>query len=308
MASRPTETEQFSELVGDLYDAAVVPALWPDVLGKIAAFVEGQSAALLTKDLVGSAGNALYTFGCDPQYLQLFLDGYWKLDPTTPLLFFASQVVASIADLMPYDEYLETRFHKEWAQPQGWVDWISAVLEKSATSFAFLTVVRKEVSGRVDDELRRRMQLVVPHVRRAVIIGKVIDLKTAEATTFADTLDGLSTCMFLVDANGRIVHANEAARCMLAAGDALHSRQRQAGGRRCACRSTASRCVFGCRSRRRRSGHERNCDPVDGARWRSLCGPCASADVGGAAAHWKCVQGRRRRVHSQGDVRSSVHT
>lgn len=107
MASRPTETEQFSELVGDLYDAAVVPALWPDVLGKIAAFVEGQSAALLTKDLVGSAGNALYTFGCDPQYLQLFLDGYWKLDPTTPLLFFASQVVASIADLMPYDEYLE---------------------------------------------------------------------------------------------------------------------------------------------------------------------------------------------------------
>lgn len=133
MAVQLTETEQFSVLVGDLYDAAVVPALWPEVLGKIADFVEGQSAALLTKDLVSTAGNAHYTFGCDPHYLQLFLDGYWRFDPTTPLLFFAPDPVASIADLMPYDDYLETRFHQEWARPQGWVDWISAVLEKSAT-------------------------------------------------------------------------------------------------------------------------------------------------------------------------------
>jgi DNA-binding CsgD family transcriptional regulator/PAS domain-containing protein len=223
MAGQLTETEQFSALVGDLYDAAVVPALWPEVLGKIADFVEGQSAALLTKDLVSTAGNAHYTFGCDPHYLQLFLDGYWRFDPTTPLLYFAPDQVASIADLMPYEDYLETRFHQEWARPQGWVDWISAVLEKSATSFAFMTVVRKKGSGRVDEEVRGRMQLVVPHVRRAVVIGKVIDLKTAEATTFADTLDGLSTGMFLVDANGRIVHANAAARCMLAAGEALHA-------------------------------------------------------------------------------------
>jgi hypothetical protein len=111
---------------------------------------------------------------------------------------------------MPYDEYLETRFHKEWAQPQGWVDWVSAVLEKSATSFAFMSVIRDKPRGLVDDGARRRMRLVVPHVRRAVLIGKVIDLKTTEATTLADALDGLSAGFFLVDAGGRIVHANAA--------------------------------------------------------------------------------------------------
>jgi hypothetical protein len=170
--------ERFSHLVCEIYDSTLDPALWPGVLGNIAAFVGGQSAGLISRDSVSRAGNAHYTFGCNPHFLQIYLDRYAKLDPTTALFFFAPEQVASIADFMPYDEYLETRFHKEWVRPQGWVDWVSAVLEKSATSFAFMSVIRDETTGRVDDGARRRMGLVVPHVRRAVLIGKVIDLKS----------------------------------------------------------------------------------------------------------------------------------
>ena len=28
----------------------------------------------------------------------------------------------AVADIMPYQEFLETRFYKEWVQPQGLVD------------------------------------------------------------------------------------------------------------------------------------------------------------------------------------------
>jgi DNA-binding CsgD family transcriptional regulator len=73
----------------------------------------------------------------------------------------------------------------------------------------------------VDDQARRRMRLIVPHIRRAVLIGRMFDLKAAEAATFADTLDGLSAGMCLVDAEGRIVHANAAGHAILAAGDIL---------------------------------------------------------------------------------------
>jgi DNA-binding CsgD family transcriptional regulator/PAS domain-containing protein len=219
--------KRFSRLVGEIYDSTLDPSLWPDVLGKIAAFVGGQSAGLISRDSVSKSGNAHYTFGCNSHYLQLYLDRYAKLDPTTALFFFAPEQVASVADFMPYDEYLETRFHKEWARPQGWVDWVSAVLEKSATSFAFMSVIRDKTRGRVDDGARRRMRLVVPHARRAVLISKVIDLKSTEATTLADALDGLSAGFFLVDERGRIVHANAAGHAMLAAANFL----RASGGR-----------------------------------------------------------------------------
>jgi DNA-binding CsgD family transcriptional regulator len=68
---------------------------------------------------------------------------------------------------------------------------------------------------------RARLRLLAPHLRRAILIGKVIDLKVIEAATFADALDGLSAGMFLVDANARMVHANTAGHAILAAGDFL---------------------------------------------------------------------------------------
>ena len=46
------------------------------------------------------------------------------------------------------------------------------------------------------------MRLLVPHVRRSAMIGKLINLSRVEAAAMADTLDGLQAGMFLVDAAG----------------------------------------------------------------------------------------------------------
>ena len=108
-------------------------------------------------------------------------------------------------------------------RPHGWVDVASAVVEKSATSCTFLSVVRHEATGVVDDEMRRRMALVIPHVRRAYLIGKTINLGQAEAACFSDILDGLSAGMILVDGIGRVVHANAAGNAILGAADFLRT-------------------------------------------------------------------------------------
>jgi len=65
------------------------------------------------------------------------------------------------------------------------------------------------------------MRLLVPHFRRAILIGKVIDLHKVEAAAFADTLDGLAAGMFIVDGDARIVHANLRGRALLAESDVL---------------------------------------------------------------------------------------
>jgi DNA-binding CsgD family transcriptional regulator len=218
------ETEQLSTLIGDIYDAALEPPLWTDVLGKAARFVGGPAAALFSKDAASKTGGVAYDYGIEPRYRQLYFDQYIKLDPATTGHFFAKiEEPMATADLMPYDDFLETRFYKEWAQPQSLMDMLSSVLDKSATSVALFGVFRHERDGVVDDEMRRRMRLIVPHIRRAVLIAKVIDLSKVEASTFADTLDGLSAGMFLVDRGARIVHANAAGHVILATGDFLRA-------------------------------------------------------------------------------------
>jgi DNA-binding CsgD family transcriptional regulator/PAS domain-containing protein len=219
------EAALLSLLIGDIYDAALDPSLWPGVLRKAAQFVGGSSATLFAKDAHRKHGQIYHDDGgIDPHYVQLYFEKYVKLDPATTGQYFADveQPIAT-ADLMPYEEFLESRMYREWAQPQGLVDFVSAVLEKSATSIAMFGVFRHERDGVVDEETRRRMRLIVPHIRRAALISKVIDLRTAEAATFADAFDGLTAGMLLVDGQGRIVHANAAAHALLAAGHPLRA-------------------------------------------------------------------------------------
>src|SRR5262245_40369447 len=218
-----SDAEGLSALIGDIYDAALDSALWPDVLAKSARFVGGFTAALFFKDAARKSGNLFYETGqIDPHYRKLYFDSYVKLDPLTTgqALADIEQPVA-VSDVMPYDEFLETRFYKEWARPQQLVDCLTAVLEKSATGAALFGVFRDARPGPADDEMRRRMRLIVPHIRRAAVIGRVIDLKQAEAATFVNTFNDISAGMFLVDASGRIVHANASGHAMLAQGSLL---------------------------------------------------------------------------------------
>lgn len=208
-------------LIGHIYDAALDPALWTSVLARIGEFVGGQAGGILSKDSVSKASTPYYHFGVDPYYVRIYSETHSKFDPVSTLPFFDIEQIVSLPELVPYDEFCEGRFFHEWMRPQGLVDAANSVLEKSALSCSFLTILRDEARGIVDDEMRRCMALIVPHVRRAVLISKVIDLKQAEAATFADMLDGLSAGMFLVAAEGRIVHANAAGHGMLSAGDVL---------------------------------------------------------------------------------------
>ena len=207
------------------------------MLAKCARFVGGSAASIYWKDTASKSGSATYDDGViDPYYRQLYFEKYIKFDPTSTGLFFAGiGEPQATADIVPYDEFLETRFYREWVRPQGLVDSLNAVLDKSATSLAAFVVFLHERDGLADDARRRRMRLITPHLRRAVLIGRVIDLRTAEAATFVETLDGLSAAMFLVDAHGRIVHANAAGHALLAEGSVL-----SASGRKLAAHDTSA--------------------------------------------------------------------
>jgi DNA-binding CsgD family transcriptional regulator len=220
------EADRLSGLIGEIYDAALDALLWPEIVGKAGRFVGGPVAAIFAKSPTSLTGAVYYHSGSyhsgdrDRSYRQLYFDKYIKLDPMTTAQYFADvEQPMAVTDIMPYREFVETQFYKEWVQPQGIVDAVTAVLDKSVTSAALFGVFRYQSDGLVDDETRRRMRLIAPHIRRAVLISRLIDLKAADAASLAGTLDGLSAAMCVVDASGRIVHANTAAYVMLDDGD-----------------------------------------------------------------------------------------
>jgi len=220
---RMSELKRFPSLIGDIYEAILDKSVWSDVLGNVAQFVGAQAGALLWRNSSQSIDD-IHTFGIKSPSLETYKEQYAILDPTTkPLLLRDVGEVASTTDIISYSEYVESRFYTEWVKPQGFVDSWQASLDKSAPTSVHLIFWRNSKNGNESDATRDRMRFIVPHLRRAVLISNLVDHGKAEAALFGDTLDGIAAGLFLVDASGRILHANASGQALLARGMVLRA-------------------------------------------------------------------------------------
>jgi DNA-binding CsgD family transcriptional regulator len=214
------ESGRLSRLIGDIYDTALDSSLWPGVLEDAAGFVGGCAASVVSKDVAQRNLQLFYQYGTEPFYLKIYQEKYVRMDPSTNCQLFAEVGdLICTDDFMDYDEFLQTRFYREWALPQGLIDGAMGILHKTSTEVAMFGVFFHERDGRVDEAVRRRMNLLIPHVRRAVLVGKLLATEKSQAAELADTFDELHAGVFLVDAKGRIVHVNVAGRGLLAKRD-----------------------------------------------------------------------------------------
>jgi DNA-binding CsgD family transcriptional regulator len=206
------ESEALSLLIEQLYDAVVDSTKWSAALESISSFVGGSAANLFWQDAGTNEAAIFHSWNENPYYTQLYFDKYASLNPYFPALAFAEvgKVVAG-ADLIPHDEFRQTRFYLEWVKPQNFIDVIGANLELTATSSSFFSIRRHESHGIVDDVTRRRCQLVVPHVKRAVCIGKIIENGRTQGHLLENALERMSSAAMVVTETGKIIFANRKA-------------------------------------------------------------------------------------------------
>jgi DNA-binding CsgD family transcriptional regulator len=217
-----SEAKRLSLLIGEIYDAALNPELWSGVLEQVCAYMSGCAAYIYSEDAVNKSANKYYSWGDDPEYSRLYLEKYVKMNPFSAAAFLIEVgEIKRIYDVVPYREVVETRFYKEWMRPQGQLDNIFATLDKSTTSYAAFSVIRSDRQKFFDQAARQRMILIVPHVRRSVLIGNVIDLHKTETAALTETLAGLAAGVFLVDAKGGIAFTNSAGQILLDDGHIL---------------------------------------------------------------------------------------
>jgi DNA-binding CsgD family transcriptional regulator len=218
-----SEVEQFSAFIGEIYEAAVNTSRWTDVIGKAARFVGGCSAVVFSRDVENRSGKLHHHSGrISNNSLQTYFKKYIRYDPLMVQRNAAElDEPVAITDVLPYNEFVNTRFYKEWAQPQGLVDFIVSVLDQSEANAWCFGVFRHESDGLVDDRTRQRMRLIIPHIRRTMQLNKLMDIKVSENATFTNTLDNLSAGVCLVSADGLIIHANKAGHAILDRSDYL---------------------------------------------------------------------------------------
>ncbi|WP_426609533.1 helix-turn-helix transcriptional regulator [Bradyrhizobium sp. McL0616] len=213
---------RFSSLVGDIYDAAIDPTQRSAALEQVAGFVGGSAVTILSRDTARLSIEIHQHFGTESRFRQLYRDRYVELDALLDRhLDIASEQAIGVTDIMPYSDFLATSFYREWMEPQGAVDLATVTLERSNTRTTVLQVLRGRSRGTVDDSMRERMRLLAPHIQRSRVMGRQIRARSHTVADLVEVLDGLSTAICLFDAEGRVVHANEACRQLFVDGDLL---------------------------------------------------------------------------------------
>ena len=166
-------------------------------------------------------------FNDDPYYSKLYFEKYLPMNPVFPAAtFMETGVVHTTNDIIPQSELVKTRFYKEWIEPQGIVDAIAVNLEKGTTRSSLLNIRMHESDGVADEQALRRTGLLVPHLQRAVAIGRLFDQGKAVESALTETLDHVEAAVFLAGADGHIAFANAPAMALLDEGNLV----RQTGG------------------------------------------------------------------------------
>ncbi len=213
-----TDTKQFSDAIGLLYDCILEPARWTEALGALSGFVGGSSALLFHQDHRQQTGAFLQSYNADPHWTQLYFQKYVGLNPVLPLTtFMDAGSCSSFSRLIDMDEFKASQFYVEWAAPQQYLDVVVTILDKSASAMGMFGVTRLDHEGLAGDAEIQRMELVAPHVRRAVTMARLFDGVRGWARGMKDTIEILSDAVFLLDAAGKVVFANRAARDLAAA-------------------------------------------------------------------------------------------
>ena len=214
-----SDAAELSNLLGTVYDASLDRTLWPSAIEQACTFLRCMAGAIGAYDILQKEAAMRFTWGYEPEFLDTF-EYYVSINPLLRHSFrMKVGEVGTITDAMTHAEYRKSRSYTEWAKPQGIVDIVQITLEKTPLALAVLGCSRHKRHGLVDRLAIRRMALIAPHFRRAVLIGKVIDLAKIEAQAFSDTIDGLAAAVFLVNAEGRLLHANASGEALLAVGD-----------------------------------------------------------------------------------------
>lgn len=215
------DTEAFSLAVGHFYDATLDPALWPAAVEAAGRYVEGLSAALAAWDVAYNKLNMDLAWNYDPEVVRVYQERLIHQNKLIPI-----SLRTGAGDVMQGSrewpgDFTASELYRVFNDRMGWEECFHVTIERSATGFAGLLVGVGGTERPSDAAAMRRLSLLQPHIRRAVLIGRLLERQRVAAAELADTLDGIEAGLFLLDRAGRVVHANIAAQAMLELGQAV---------------------------------------------------------------------------------------
>lgn len=227
--------QHLSDLIGSIYDCTLDPARWEETLTQLMELMLAESVILSLNDLrsdralieksVGWGQDGLTERRRHIPEIHARLNEWFAGHPSPDAPYVCSQELSAA--------YLEgSPYVRRCLKPRGIVDVMHQFLMRTPSHFSELVVARHERNGPITVREVEIAALLLPHIRRAVTISRVLDAQTIEKDRMTQALDALRCGVVITDGAAAILHANRPAGHMLRDGAVLNDTGGALGVRR----------------------------------------------------------------------------
>jgi DNA-binding CsgD family transcriptional regulator len=179
-----------NDLVDRIYEAAVLPELWPEVLVRLADYGGADAAVLFTSDLDSSRFVTTPNFA---EPMRAYIEEGWftRTDRTKRLL--AKRHAGFVTDLDVYtpEEFKQEPVFREFFNPRGFGMGAASVINVPTGDQLVFDVERALERGPISTEAVVRLDGMRPHLARAATMSARLRLQTVRAAAQALETVGL---------------------------------------------------------------------------------------------------------------------
>ena len=191
-------------LIDRIYEAAVVPDLWPSVLDKLNVVGDGYATFLfsITMQVERWVGSKLGGYGHD------YVAEGWPARTDRPFRLVAARHAGFLGDLDVYtrEEMDREPVFNEFLRPRG-IGWGAATAIQVPNGDTLIFDVERRIeTGPVDRETIGRLDALRPHLARAGLLSARLAFERARAAAMALDVIGLPAAV--IGINGRLLAAN----------------------------------------------------------------------------------------------------
>ena len=217
--------EDLSRLISQIYDCALDPSLWPGALDQLNGFFGSSFAAVFLAQNEPFTPLAYFHSTWNEVELQRLV---YEFAPHIPgvLETMNGAIGVPVSLLARLDqngvsEHLQSRFYREWVEPQGLNDAVlTKFCETRNRSGTFQLIGGQDWNAEMG-RLEQLIELLLPHLRRAVLISDLLEQNCLKFETMQNTINLMASPIILTGGDRAIFYANAAAERFLETGHAL---------------------------------------------------------------------------------------
>lgn len=215
MESAPVAVDEFSRMIGLLYDASLDPQQWQPALMRIRDLFSANYATLILRPpsaedlgllVVARETTVEYYF---PDYL------------ASPFTGMPCDEVVTVEDILSVSEWRHHAYYQTWCAPHHVFHVLAVDIRTPDYAVFPFRITRAEAGTPFTQEDRERLKQLLPHLRRALHFSTQLDRSESLRALYVQALGLLAVATITLGKAGRILQMNATAEQLLKAGDGL---------------------------------------------------------------------------------------